>query len=304
LKRLNQLPEIANEMLGGITAGPELLTRIVTAPPRKRRAPLFVRRVAALALSAAMVLGLALGLPTLLYRDDQAIITQAAGNLPAGGRTRALDVPRGSIKLVNTGTAPGYQGVWASGSGANFPLVRVQGRYYRLLTNPTSAGDSVGGQVGEVTVYTSEPALDNADIVSNVVAQGEKVYDIAGMKGAAVAAPVDGVMRVFQRVSFSGSALVGSEGLSATLGSASSVKAMQLSGVGTVTDSTTIQSLMGTLLNNASYQGSGSRTTNQALLIEYNNGIVLQMAVNGNKLSACGTWACPEFIQAFTAAVQ
>ena len=105
MKQLNQLPEIANEMLGGITAGPELLTRIVTAPPRKRRAPLFVRRVAALALSAAMVLGLALGLPTLLYRDDQAIITQAAGNLPAGGRTRALDVPRGSIKLVNTGTA-------------------------------------------------------------------------------------------------------------------------------------------------------------------------------------------------------
>ena len=126
--------------------------------------------------------------------------------------------------------------------------MRVQGRYYRLLTNPTSAGDSVGGQVGEVTVYTSEPALDNADVVSNVVAQGEKVYDIAGMRGAAVAAPVDGVMRVFQRVSFSGSALVGSEGLSATLGSASSVKAMQLSGVGTVTDSAAIQSLMGTLL--------------------------------------------------------
>ncbi len=304
MKRLNQLPGIADELLGGLTASPALLTRVMAGKPTPVRRTLAVRRAASLALSAAMVLGLAIGLPALInQRDDHTILTQAAGNLPPGGRTAAFDVPRGSIKLVNTGAVPGYQGVWASGSGANFPMVRVQGRYYRLLTNPTSAGDSVGGALGQVTVNTSEPALDTSDVVSNVVAQGETVYEISGMRGAAVAAPVDGTMRVFQRVSFSGNALVGSEGLAATLGPSGSVTGLQLSGVGTVTDAGTISSLMASLLQNASYQGSGSRVTDQALLIEYKNGLVLQMAVKGNNISACGTWANPEFIAAFTAAV-
>lgn len=305
MKELKQLPGICDELLGGLNASPELLTRVLAGKPTKTRRTLAVRRVTAFALSAAMVLGLMLGLPAVLKlrQDDQVIMTQAAGDLPEGGRTAAFDVPRGSIKLVNTGAVPGYQGVWASGSGANFPLVRVQGKYYRLLTNPTSFGDDMGGALGQVAVNTSEPALDTSDIVSNVVAQGETVYEVSGMDGAAVAAKVDDVMRVFQRVSFSGSALIGSESLSSTLGQAGAVKALQLSGVGTVTDPATISSLMGALLNNAAYQGSGSRATSQALLIEYDNGLVLQMAVKGNSLSGCGTWACPEFIEAFAAAV-
>lgn len=304
MKRLDGLPGIAEELLGGLTASPELLTRVLAGKPAHTHRTLAVRRAAAFALSAAMVLGLALGLPAVLNRPDgQTILTQAAGDLPAGGRTAAFDVPRGSIKLVNTGKVPGYQGVWASGSGANIPLVRVQGRYYRLLTNPASFSDGVGSTLGHVAINTSEPALDTSDIVSNVVAQGAAVHEISGMGGAAVAAPVDNVMRVFQRVSFSGSALIGSEDLSSTLGQASSVKALQLSGVGTVTDAETISALMNTLLGNATYQGNGSRATEQALLIEYNNGLVLQMAVNGNNLSACGTWACPDFIQAFAGAV-
>ena len=34
------------------------------------------------------------------------------------------------------------------------------------------------------------------------------------------------------------------------------------------------------------------------------NGLTVQMAVKDDKLSACGTWSCPEFIDAFTDAMQ
>lgn len=304
MKRLNQLPEIADELLAGIRADRDLLERAMAGRRRPGKPCVYLRRAVSLALSAAVVLGLAVGLGALVRHDDHAILTQAAGGLAQEGRVRALDVPRGSIRLVNTGKAPGYQGVWASGSGANFPMVRVQGRYYRLLTNPTSAGDSAGRELGQVAVHTQEPALDASDIVSNVVPAGSAVHEVAGMRGAAVAAPVDGVMRVFQRVSFGGNALIGSEGLGGTLGPAGSVTALQLSGVGTVTDSSQIANLLNILLRSAAYQGSGSRATGQALLIQYGNGIVLQMAVKGSSLSACGTWACPEFIEAFAAAVR
>ena len=34
------------------------------------------------------------------------------------------------------------------------------------------------------------------------------------------------------------------------------------------------------------------------------NGIVIQMSVNGERVIACGTWACPEFFDAFREALQ
>ena len=39
-------------------------------------------------------------------------------------------------------------------------------------------------------------------------------------------------------------------------------------------------------------------------MIQLKNGVVLQLAVNGERVIACGTWACPEFFDAFQEALQ
>ena len=60
---------------------------------------------------------------------------------------------------------------------------------------------------------------------------------------------------------------------------------------------------MDLLINRAVYQGSQSRESDKALLVQYGSGVVLQLAVSGDSLSACGTWSCPEFFKAFRAAI-
>ena len=129
------------------------------------------------------------------------------------------------------------------------------------------------------------------------------LYAVSGMQGAVVAARVNGEMRAFQRVSFGDHALIGSENLSSTL-RANRVVALELTGVGTINNAETARYLMGVLFDNASFLRSGSSETNTSLLIQLENGLTLQMAVNGERIMACGTWACPEFIEAFQEALQ
>ena len=306
--KLDQLPQVAEETLGGLKADASLYMKIrqrAQAPARKPAFPL--RRAVALACSLVLMITLGVigigGFPG----DEKAlpkIMTQAAGTLPEGAVLRAWDLPRGSISLGQPGSVPEYQGVWARSSGGNFPLIRVNGAFYRLLSNPTSIDSSMlGASLGSVEVFTDEPALDStAQTLSNVIPAGTQVSQISGMQGTAVAAQLDGKTRVFQRVSFSGSALLGGEGLSSTL--QGSVVGLQLSGVGTVTDPGQVSSLMNMLLGESSYQSGSTRSTDQALLIQYSNGIVLQMSVKDNSLIACGTWSNPGFIEAFAQAAQ
>ena len=328
MKQLEQLPEMTAEMLGGLHAAQDLKDEILrdgalarkdgkkhyrnspwaAVAPEKRRAT-HAGRVLATVCTFAFVIGLLVGIPLMIANPNQnngaLISTQIGGDpsaQPALG-SLALDLPKGSISISQR-EKPGYRGIWAPASGANFPLLCVDGRYYRLLTNPTSLGsDLTGSALGTVDTYTSEPALASGGIVSNVVPQGETVYSVNGMSGAMVAANVDGSMRVFQRVSFGNTALKGGEGLADTLRAGSAV-AMELTGVGTVTDAATAQSLYNTLIGNATLARSGASETGASLLIQLSNGLTLQMAVRDESVMACGTWNCPEFFEAFAAAVQ
>ncbi len=305
--KLDRLPQIANETLGGLKADAALYQKIKQKANSPRPKPAFpLRRVAAAAVSLLLVITLgAVGINQLTDRPAELpeIITKTAGQLPEGALLSA-DLPRGSISLGQPGSVPGYQGVWAKASGANFPLIRVNSAYYRLLSNPTSIDSSMlGTTLGTVEVYTDEPALDSSgQTLSNVVPAGTRISQVSGMSGTAVAAELDGKLRVFQRVSYSGIALLGGEKLSSTL--QGSVVGLQLSGVGTVTDPGKVSGLLSALFNESSYQSGSTRTTNQALLIQYSNGIVLQMAVKDNSLIACGTWTNPGFIEAFAEAAQ
>lgn len=245
--KLDRLPQIANETLGGLKADAALYQKIKQKANSSRLKPAFpLRRVAAAAVSLLLVITLgAVGINQLTDRPAELpeIITKTAGQLPEGALLSA-DLPRGSISLGQPGSVPGYQGVWAKASGANFPLIRVNSAYYRLLSNPTSIDSSMlGTTLGTVEVYTDEPALDSSgQTLSNVVPAGTRVSQVSGMSGTAVAAELDGKLRVFQRVSYSGIALLGGEKLSSTL--QGSVVGLQLSGVGTVTDPGKVSGLL------------------------------------------------------------
>ncbi len=309
-ERLRQLPQMAEKM--NLNADDALKRRILlqARTPKKENTVTF-RRLAPLLCAFVLVVGLAAGGFSLLNRDSvQPVPAQLTRTIAAGdgdtapGMQLALDVPMGSI-VIRSSSNPSYRSIWAKASGGNFPLIAVNGRYYRLLTNPTALPENLlGDHLGNVDTFTSEPALASGNgVVSNKVNQGEGVYAVRGMNNAVVAARVDGVYRAFQRVSFGDRALLGSEGLSATL-KANDVVALELTGIGTVNDASTAKRLMNVLCDSASFLRSGSSETNTSLLIQLSNGLTLQMAVNGERIMACGTWACPEFFDAFHEALQ
>lgn len=315
MKRLEQLSEITNQALGGLVAGQEMKARILAsatsgadAPGRRKVSPA-VYWVPALCATLALVIGLAVKLPALQpAADDAPLISSVAagdGNVTTE-RGLLLDLNNNNVNVSARSTVPDFRSIWADNTGGTFPLIGIHGKYYRMLTSPTSVSASLlGASLGTVESFTTEPALSGTDLViSNQVASGTEVYAMNGMGGTLVAAEVDGVYRAFQRVSFNGSALVGSEQLSDTLQLAGHITMMELSGVGIIADSATAEQLFSTLTSNASYESSGSVSGTQSLLIELDNGLTVQLLVKNDKLSACGVWSCPEFLEAFEAAVQ
>lgn len=308
-ERLRALPQMAEST--GLQADEALKRKILRASREKQSAKVSYRRLVP-ALCCALVVLIGVGAFGFSSQDasgpkptDRPLIaSMPAGSNDVPGTALALDVPQGSI-TIRRSSNPSYRSIWERADGPNFPLVGVNGRYYRLLSNPTSISNGLlGDSLGAVNQYTSEPALAGKNgICSNIVSAGETVYAVKGMNGAVVAANVNGALRVFQRVSFGDHALVGSEKLKDTL-RADSVVALEISGVGTVNDAAKAKELMNILTGNASYLRAGGSETSQSLLIQLNNGLVLQMAVNGERIIACGTWACPEFFDAFQEALQ
>ncbi len=307
MKRLEQLPDITEKALGGLTAGQNLKLRIEKAArnpePQRRPAAAWVP-----ALCCALVLALALGvgLPGLNSEPGQQLIASQPAGAPTAGTERSLLDLDNDVTIRKSSAVPGYRSIWAKGDGGSFPLIGIEGRYYRMLTSPASVSSSLlGASVGTVAEFTTEPSLSGTDVIlSNIAAQNSEVYAISGMGGTLVAAQVDGEYRLFQRVSFNGSALRGSEGLADTLQIAGHIISMELSDVGIISDASTCESLFATLTSAASYESSGSISGKQSLLITLDSGLTVQLSVKNDKLSACGTWSCPEFFEAFSAAVQ
>lgn len=316
--RLNALPEIANQALAGLEASDHLFLRIQRAAeqpsqPVRRRSNL-QRLVPALALALVVAISAVLGVPALMgtRQQNQPIIhAQPAGSdapidMLADNTRSMLDLRNQNVTIGAQSNAPKYRSIWASGSNGSFPLIGVEGRYYRMLTTPSNASNRLlGNSVGTITEFTTEPSLSgNNVILSNQAAIGTKVYEVSGMGGTLIAAEVNGKMRVFQRVSFNGNALKGGEDLADTLQLSGHITAMELSDVGIITDSVTCQKLFRTLIDNASYQSSGSISGKQSLLIELDNGLTVQFSVKNDRLAACGTWSCPEFFEEFEAALR
>lgn len=307
LRQLENLKPTADQALAGLKADRHLMLRIEKAAANPvKETPRRVNWTPVLACAMALVLCVGVAIPALRSTKSSGLITtQAAGSTPVINERASLDQRGDSVSIGSRAAAPGYRSLWAEGSGT-YPLVGVKGKYYRMMTTPTSVSKSLlGSQIGTVDEYTTEPSLSGTDVLlSNAAAFGTAVYEVKGMGGTFVAAEVDGKLRVFQRVSFNGSALRGSEDLTDTLQISGHIRAMELSDVGTVTDAALCEELFDTLKDNAMYESSNVVSARQSLLIELDNGLTLQLAVKGENFSSCGTWSCPEFFEAFEEAVE
>lgn len=304
---LRTLPEEADKAFDGLTATPFLKARIDCAVTEKKqgKAPFTLPKWAPALCCAAIVLVLAMAvLPMGQEQQPGTLINSAMlgdpTEAPAGVLTS--DLKGGDVTISASSSKPGYRSIWSDAKGGSFPLIGVNGRYYRMLTSPNALDASLlAGQIADISEYTTEPSLSGTDgVLSNTAKAGTGVYALHGVNDATlVAAEVNGRIRLFQRVSFNGNALRGHEQLADTLDISGQVIAMELSSVGTVTDSAACNELMDILLQDASYESSGSISSKQALLIELDSGLVLQLAVRGDNLAACGVWSCPEFFEAF-----
>lgn len=309
MKRLEQLPEIAQESLGGLVAGPELKKRILENARKPMGKP--VRQAAwvpAVCMALALIVGLAVGLPALQNHPDSQPLIQSvpAGDGPVNNERGLLDLGTDNVNVGARTSVPDFRSIWSKGSDGSFPMIGVCGRYYRMLTSPSSVSSSLlGDSLGTVAEFTTEPALSGTDLVmSNAAVSGTEVYEIDGMGATLIAAEVDGKTRLFQRVSFNGNALLGRESLADTLQIAGHITMMELSDVGIITDRDTAESLFSTLTSTATYESSGSISGKQSLLIELDNGLTLQLLVKNDTLSACGVWSSPEFFEAFEEALK
>ncbi len=305
-KALHDLPQQADAALGGLYATPFLKAKIDRAAAEKQSGWVrfaMPRWVPALT-CAALVLVLALTFIPMEQQPAQLIQTNALGPATAPTGNLTSDLSKGSLFITKGTSAPGYRSIWSDVKDGSFPLIGMNGKYFRMLTSPNQVDASLlSAQVASIAEFTTEPSLSGTDVVlSNAAASGTAVYSISGVSAdTLVAAEVNGRMRLFQRVSFNGNALRGKETLSDTLDISGRVIAMELSGVGTVTDPAACVTLFATLTDNASFESRGSISSRQALLIELDNGLVVQMAVKGDTLAACGVWSCPEFFEQFEA---
>ncbi len=305
---LRKLPEDADKALDGLYATPFLKARIDRAVEEKKQGKVRIAlpKWAPALCCAAIVLVLALTVLPMQQEQPGTLINSGPMGDPTATPAVMLtsDLGSNSISISTNSSTPGYRSIWSDVKDGSFPLIGVNGKYYRMLTSPNRVDSSlVGGTVATISEFTTEPSLSGTDVVlSNVVTSGAAVYAVKGVSSdTLVAAEVDGRVRLFQRVSFNGNALRGSEDLADVLAVSGQVVALELSGVGTVTDLSACEALLSTLLDNASFESRGSISSKQSLLIELENGLVLQMAVKGDNLAACGVWSCPEFFEEFEA---
>ena len=312
-KKLKDLPQMAESSLKGLEASASLKYKILTSArdnTEKKRFT-FPRLSVVLSTVSACLIVLTLSIaayPTLITAPTKdptppLVPHSAAGHNEGGsGQQRALlNIPQGSISIT-AGEGGPLNSLWAAG-GNNFPLIAVNGKYYRQ-TAGMDVSSLIGNSLGTIEEYTDEPALSPSAIVSNVVLQGEEIFFFFFMGDGMIGANINGSFIPFQRVSFAGNAILAGESLQSTLGfSTGDVSAFELSGFGTVSDGAKVQELASLLLNESSYLSASLGSGSQLLHIHLTNGLTLQLYVDDSTFSACGSWSCPDFQQAFTDAM-
>ena len=305
---LTGLGPIADEMLAGLHTDPGMRGRILAAARQAQAPKRRVMRGLAPALCCAALAIACVGAWNMQRTDEPAtarIDTIAAGDgtVAIASQTQVADLGDGAKVSA---AVPKNTSLFATAEN-DIPLVTVNGAVYRMLTTPESLSSSLrGDEVGQIAEACAEPSLATAEQLSaglsNVAVQGASVYAVKGVSSAtAVAAEVGGRMRVFQRVSYAGKG-PGKETLEDTFDVRGQVKTLELSGVGTL-EGQSANDVMAVLLDNATLKSADATARKKSLTVTLESGLKLQLGVSGDTVCGCGGWSCPEFFEAFEAAL-
>lgn len=306
MKRLEKLPDIAHRQLGGLEATSTLLCKIKLEAAESREKPrVNLRPVLAVCCALVLCLGAVAALnpqdlsSSLVEENENVLASKAAGSSaePTVQPMTLADVPKGSISM-SASMRQSAGNLFAASNASSFPLITLEGATYRMLESPDGISKSLlGKEMGVVTEFNVEPALGTSGVISNVIPCGQSVYAVGELGGALVASEVEGALRVFQRVSYAGTAVIGKETLRDTLCAPADVEWIEVEGLGRA-EGEQAQELMATLLDYADYQ-STAFTGSASMQIGLANGIVLQLMAGEDAVSACGTWSCPDFFERF-----
>lgn len=302
MDKLDQLKPIADEMLGALHADDALKRRVRRAAQARgtRRRGALIPAVCCVAL--ALVCAGAWGAGR--TQDVVQIDTLMAGDgaPEAGGRLVAGIGDNASVRAAGQDSPS----LFATGT-SDIPLVALNGGVYRMLSEPLGVAEGLLDKaLGEVREFTEQPSLASDDAMeeglSNVVPAGGEVYAISGLDAStAVAARVDGILRVFQRVSYAGRG-PGGQGLEDTFGVRGQAKTLELTDVGTL-EGDAANAALDVLLDSAMLAAQDASGAGRYLTVTLQNGLKLQLGVSGDTLAGCGGWSCPEFFEAFEAAL-
>lgn len=301
MKELDNLAPIADEMLAGLHADDAMMRRVKAAAleKRRRRMPAYVPAMCCAALAIALM-----AVPRMNRKDGPVNInTIAAGDEQMMQGRMVADLGEGAQVRA---AVPNHHSLFAAHTG-DIPLVTVDGAVYRMLEQPASVGDHLlGAEVGTISVFTEEPSLASGEEmqagVSNVAQADTAVYAVSGLEETtAVAAQVGGQMRLFQRVSYAGKG-PGGQSLEDTFSVRGQVDTLELSGVGVLTGDAA-NDVIDILLDQATLKSADASARKQSLTVTLTNGLKLQLGVSGDTLCGCGGWSCPEFFEAFEAAL-
>ena len=314
---LDQLGPIADEMLSGLHAGEAMKMRIKDAaqPQRRMRGRMHfvpavccttVALVCVGAAARSLIAPEAASIGIIRGADHNQVVeigTIAAGEGTAPGAVTMADLGEGAQVRA---AAKAEASLFAS-SGDDIAMVSVGGAVYRMMETPKDMGASLcGEQLGTVSEFVDQPSLASAEAlnagISNVAGEGTAIYAVSGLSAkTAVAAQVDGKTRLFQRVSYAGKG-PGKQSLEDTFGVRGKVKRLELSGVG-VLEGDTANVVIGVLLDNAALKAADASMGKQKLTVTLSSGLKLQLGVSGDTVTGCGGWSCPEFFDAFEAAL-
>lgn len=321
LNKPEQLRQAVDDALGGLKADARLKSRIefaLLAPDKKPsrvktqvRSGFMLRRVVPVAAALAVAVFAAAGFISYQHHgeNNKVLAIVAAGdtdNVSEETTKQPTDNLPGNIASVNDAIKQvSYSSVWSPASKSTFPVIGVNGRYYRELAKPATLPGSVGvKQIGTVTKYADEPFIsDNSPVVSNTVPVGTNVYEVSGMGGTFIAADTESGRRVYQRASVNNSGTLNGETLADTAQIAGHIKKVSLSNVGSIEDSSKANEFFRGIASDAIFEGNGELTGSQAMIFTLDNGLSLQFVVKGNKIHACGTWSVPELQERFKAAM-
>ena len=313
LNSLDWLGPITDEMLAGLHADQQMKARIrAAASGRRRERRMPVQRALAPALCCAALALVCVGAVN-LRGVDRTPQTAKIDTIAAGEGAAVMTLQTNQVadlgdnaRVRTAAAAPEGESLFAQGQG-DIPLVAVDGAVYRMLTRPQALSDALrGGELGRIALATDEPSLAGGEAMqaglSNVAAEGAVVYGVRGLSGrTAVAVEVDGCLRVFQRVSYAGKG-PGGQSLEDTFDVRGKVKRLELSGVGAL-EGEAANSAMNVLLGSAVLKSADASGGRQTLTVTLDSGLRLQLGVSGDTVTGCGGWSCPEFFDAFEAAL-